>query len=135
MKIRDEKLRKIIDWANGNEDIRAVILTSSLVNPLAPVDDFSDLDVELIFEDSQAYTADHKWLNLFGKPISMIEEDESCFDGIHAMKMVLYEDTVKVDFKLYHKSSFLQEIKHEELPEDWDIGYKILLDKDGITQI
>lgn len=134
MKIRDEKLRKIIDWANGNEDIRAVILTSSLVNPLAPVDDFSDLDVELIFEDSQAYTADNKWLNLFGKPISMIEEDESCFDGIHAMKMVLYEDTVKVDFKLYHKFSFLQEIKHEELPEDWDIGYKILLDKDGITQ-
>ncbi|HFK5585140.1 TPA: AadS family aminoglycoside 6-adenylyltransferase [Elizabethkingia anophelis] len=134
MKIRDEKLRKIIDWANGNEDIRAVILTSSLVNPLAPVDDFSDLDVELIFEDSHAYIADHKWLNLFGKPISMIEEDESCFDGIHAMKMVLYEDTVKVDFKLYHKSSFLKEIKHEELPEDWDIGYKILLDKDGITQ-
>lgn len=134
MKIRDEKLRKIIDWANGNEDIRAVILTSSLVNPLAPVDDFSDLDVELIFEDNQAYIADRKWLNLFGKPISMIEEDESCFNGIHAMKMVLYEDTVKVDFKLYRKSSFLQEIQYEELPEDWDIGYKILLDKDGITQ-
>ncbi|MHC6198001.1 AadS family aminoglycoside 6-adenylyltransferase [Elizabethkingia miricola] len=134
MKIRDEKLREILDWANGNEDIRAVILTSSLVNPLAPVDDFSDLDVELIFEDNQAYIADRKWLNLFGKPISMIEEDESCFNGIHAMKMVLYEDTVKVDFKLYRKSSFLQEIQYEELPEDWDIGYKILLDKDGITQ-
>ncbi|MDR2230397.1 MAG: AadS family aminoglycoside 6-adenylyltransferase [Flavobacteriaceae bacterium] len=134
MKIRDEKLRKILDWANGNKDIRAVILTSSLVNPLAPVDDFSDLDVELIFEDNQTYISDHKWLNLFGQPISMIEEDESCFNGVHAMKMVLYKDTVKVDFKLYRKSSYLQEIQHKELPEDWDIGYKILLDKDGITQ-
>jgi aminoglycoside 6-adenylyltransferase len=121
--------------ANGNEDIRAVILTSSLVNPLAPVDDFSDLDVELIFEDNQAYIADRKMAESFWQATSMIEEDESCFNGIHAMKMVLYEDTVKVDFKLYRKSSFLQEIQHEELPEDWDIGYKILLDKDGITQI
>lgn len=133
MKIREEKLRNIISWANENADIRAVLLTSSLVNPLAPVDNFSDLDAELIFEDNSSYIENNQWINLFGKPISVIEEDESCFGGIHAMKMVLYEDHIKVDFKLYSKKRFLKEAQRDKLPEDWDIGYKVLLDKDGIT--
>lgn len=64
----------------------------------------------------------------------MIEEDESCFEGKHAMKMVLYEDGVKVDFKLYSKANFLEETEQTYLPGDWDIGYEVLIDKDGITK-
>ena len=134
MKVRDEKLKSIIDWSENNQDIRAVLLTSSLVNPLAPVDEFSDLDIELVFENNTNYISDNSWLPDFGNPIAMIEEDESYFDNKHAMKMVLYDDSVKVDFKLYSKTKFLEEVKQKELPEDWDIGYKILIDKDGITQ-
>src|SRR5690606_26038974 len=52
MKYRDEKLKRIIDWSEKNREIRAVLLTSSLVNPLASVDEFSDLDIELVFEDN-----------------------------------------------------------------------------------
>lgn len=134
MKIRDEKLEQIIHWAEENPDVRAVLLTSSLVNPYAPVDDLSDLDIELVFNDMKVYESDKTWINTFGKPISMIEEDETFFDGKHAMKMVLYEDHVKVDFKLYQKSEFFKEIQAETLPEDWDVGYKILVDKDYLTQ-
>ncbi|MGJ1412419.1 AadS family aminoglycoside 6-adenylyltransferase [Sphingobacterium thalpophilum] len=130
---RDKKLQNIINWSQRNDDIRAVLLTSSMVNPLAPVDDLSDLDIELIFEHNQHYIADNQWLHNFGTPIAMIEEGETNFDGKHAMKMVLYEDQVKVDFKLFSKSNFLGEVKQAQLPEDWDIGYKVLLDKDGIT--
>ncbi|WP_426477259.1 aminoglycoside 6-adenylyltransferase [Chryseobacterium sp. CBSDS_008] len=55
MNAREEKLKQIIQWAENNADIRAVLLTSSLVNPYAPVDDFSDLDVELVFENRISY--------------------------------------------------------------------------------
>jgi len=134
MKKRDQKLKDIINWAKENEEIRALLLTSSLVNPLAPVDDFSDLDVEIIFENNTAYVEHSTWLNLFGVPIAILEEDDSYFDGKHAMKMVLYEDHIKVDFKLFSKAQFLKEAKTEELPEDWDIGYQVLLDKDDITK-
>lgn len=134
MKVREEKLRSIIEWSEKNEDVRALLLTSSLVNPLAPVDEFSDLDIEFIFENNTNYISDKSWTLNFGSPIAMIEEDESCFDGIHAMKMVLYEDGVKVDFKLYSKPNFIGEAKQEKLSKDWDIGYKILVDKDGITK-
>lgn len=134
MKVREEKLKSIIDWAEKNQDIRVLILTSSLVNPLAPIDDFSDLDIEFVFEQNTNYILDKSWINHFGNPIAMIEEDESCFNDKHAMKMVLYEDGVKADFKLYSKSNFIKETEQKELPEDWDIGYKILIDKDGITK-
>ncbi|WP_300669140.1 AadS family aminoglycoside 6-adenylyltransferase [Soonwooa sp.] len=134
MKIRDEKLQNIINWAENNEDVRAVLLTSSLVNPLAPVDDLSDLDIELVFKNNEKYIKDNLWLNNFGNPIAMIEEDETCFDGKHAMKMLLYEDGVKIDFKLYSKSNFVEEVQQKELPYDWDIGYKVLVDKDLLTK-
>lgn len=134
MKIREEKLEKIIHWAENNPDIRAVLLTSSLVNPYAPVDDFSDLDVELVFDRRQPYEINNEWLSLFGEPISMVEEDDTVFDGKHAMKMVLYKDHVKVDFKLYQISEFIEEIQQENLPDDWDVGYKVLIDKDGLTK-
>lgn len=135
MQARDEKLQKIIDWAKENNDIKAVLLTSSLANPFAPVDDFSDIDIELVFDDIDSYQFSNQWVSLFGCPIAMVEEDESYFEGKHAMKMVLYDDYVKVDFKLYKKSEFLNDVQETELPEDWDIGYKVLLDKEGITAL
>ncbi|PPK98281.1 AadS family aminoglycoside 6-adenylyltransferase [Parapedobacter indicus] len=131
---REEKLKAIISWSQDNAHIRAVLLTSSLVNPGAPVDEFSDLDIEFIFEDNNRYVVDNSWVHHFGHPIAMVEEDESCFDGEHAMKMVLYDDYVKVDFKLYSKSNFLTEINQSKLCEDWDIGYKVLVDKEGLTR-
>ncbi|NLR58255.1 AadS family aminoglycoside 6-adenylyltransferase [Chitinophaga polysaccharea] len=134
MTTRDQKLEEIIGWAKRNRDIRALLLTSSLANPSAPVDEFSDLDIELVFEDNAPYLADNSWLKIFGHPISMIEEDETCFDGRHGMKMVLYDDRVKVDFKLYSRHKFLEDAQAPVLPEDWDIGYQILLDKDQLTK-
>jgi aminoglycoside 6-adenylyltransferase len=134
MNARGEKLEQIIHWAENNPDVRAVLLTSSLVNPYAPVDDFSDLDVELVFEKKHLYEINKEWIFLFGDPVSMIEEKDSFFEGKHAMKMVLYTDHVKVDFKLYQKSEFIKEVQADLLPEDWDVGYRVLLDKDAITK-
>ena len=134
MKTGDEKLKAIIEWSEKNDDVRAVLLTSSPVNPLAEVDEFSDLDIELIFTNNTNYILDKSWILNFGNPISIIEEDENSFDNKHAMKMVLYEDGVKVDFKLYSKLNFIKETQQKVLPDDWDIGYKVLIDKDGITQ-
>ena len=134
MKARDEKLAAIKAWIRSNEDIRAALLTSSLVNPLAPVDDFSDLDIELVFLDPTTYLDSKDWINLFGDALNVYEEGIEAFDGKHAMKMVQYWDGVKVDFKIYSLEQFKAEILAEELPEDWDIGYEILIDKEGLCK-
>ncbi|MVZ60790.1 AadS family aminoglycoside 6-adenylyltransferase [Sphingobacterium humi] len=131
--LRTTKLQAIETWAQQNPAVRALLLTSSLVNPLAPVDSFSDLDIELVFDNNEPYLESDTWLSVFGDPIAMIEEGEACFSGKHGMKMVLYRDGIKVDFKLYSAANFVKEVAAPELPEDWDIGYRILLDKDGLT--
>lgn len=133
MNNRDQKLKQIKEWIASNEDIRAALLTSSLVNPLAPVDDYSDLDIELVIENLGRYTGDSSWISLFGSPMIHYEEGPEAFDGKHSMIMVQYMDGVKVDFKLYSISQFQQETQAEVLPEDWDTGYEILMDKDNLT--
>jgi len=132
MKARDEKLVTIKAWTRSNEDIRTALLTSSLVNPLAPVDDFSDLDIELVFLDPSPYLESKDWVYLFGDALNVYEEGIEAFDGKHAMKMVQYWDGVKVDFKIYSLEQFKAEVLADELPEDWDIGYEILIDKEGL---
>src|SRR5690554_7861274 len=100
MKVREEKLRTIIEWSEKNEDVRVLLLTSSPVNPFELVDEFRDLDIEFVFEDNTNYISDKSWMFNFENPIAMIQEDESCFNHKHEMKMLLYDDVVKVELKL-----------------------------------
>ncbi len=130
---RQETLKKITRWAQEHPGIRSALLTSSLVNPQAPVDDFSDLDIELVLADLPAFLNDDRWLEQFGRPIALVAEPETAFEGKHAMRMVLYHDYVKVDFKLYCIEKFTEEVNQETLCADWDIGYRVLVDKDGLT--
>jgi aminoglycoside 6-adenylyltransferase len=130
---RDKQLGKVKEWATGNNNIRAMLLTSSLSNPDAPVDVFSDLDIEFVVSDLETMLSDDAWIANFGNIVSVIVENEAAFDGKHAMRMVFYEDYSKIDFKLYALDKFLEEVEEEELQEDWDVGYRVLLDKDGIT--
>ena len=133
MEQRDKKLSQILKWAEENPDVQVVLLTSSLVNPLAPVDNFSDLDVELVFRDNAHYVKCISWLENFGSYLAVYEESETYFSGVHAMKMVVYEDGIKVDFKLYSLPKFVGDMQKSELPYDWDIGYKVMIDRDNIT--
>lgn len=132
IKAREEKLQQIIQWATANEEIRAVLLTSSLVNPNAPSDKFSDLDIEFVIRSFDEFLKDDSWLTAFGKVIAKVVENEEAFDGKNAMRMVLYDDYVKVDFKLYRIAQFLEEVQSTELQEDWDVGYRVLIDKDNM---
>lgn len=130
---RDQQLEKAIKWASENKDIRAMLLTSSLTNPDAPSDIFSDLDIELVVQDIATMLADDSWLSHFGQVVTKIVESEDAFDGLHAMRMVFYEDYTKIDFKIWSIDKFRETVEQEELYEDWDVGYKILIDKDGLT--
>lgn len=134
MSSRDEKLKAVEYWIASNPDIRAALLTSSLVNPLAPVDAYSDLDIELVFDDLTPYKNSSEWIYQFGEPLNIYEEDESYFNNVHAMKMVQFVDADKIDFKLYDKEKFIAETRKSKLPEDWDIGYRVLIDKDNLTK-
>lgn len=117
---RDQVLKEIIQFAKETESIRGLVLQGSLVNPNAPIDRFSDLDPMFVVEDAAKMAKDDRWIKRFGQPISQCNE---VGEWEEFMRMVLYEDGLKVDFCLFPKTAVE---KITDLPL-----YQVLLDKDG----
>ena len=127
------QLNQVIQWVEQQPNIRAALLTSSLTNPNAPVDQFSDLDIDLVLSNYEEFLQDDSWISNFGNIITTIVEGEEAFDGRCSSRMVLYEDYSKIDFLIFSVERFREEVAKETLHEDWDIGYRVLVDKDGLT--
>lgn len=130
---RTAQLNQVIEWAAKQENIRAVLVTSSTTNPNAPVDIFSDLDIELVVNNQEEFLADNSWLANFGDIITTIVEGTESFDGRCASRMVLYQDYSKIDFLIFSVEKFREIVEPEELDAEYDIGYKVMLDKDDLT--
>jgi aminoglycoside 6-adenylyltransferase len=131
----DQNLQRIIAWAVARPDVRAAILTSSLCNPYAPVDRLSDYDVIFVVEDIHPYHQDDAWLDDFGRvlvvwrdPIHLIYGQES-FARITQYE----EDGLKIDFTFWPVELLRRVVADPKLPEDLDIGYRVLVDKDKLT--
>ncbi|HVI48084.1 MAG TPA: aminoglycoside 6-adenylyltransferase [Chitinophaga sp.] len=133
MKGKQQLLRELISWGQQHNAVRAMLLTSSRANPTAPVDLFTDHDIDLVVEDHTAFLADDSWLSTFGDIMAVIVEEEEVFDGACASRMVLYDDYTKIDFLIFSIEQFNNRAELPLLHEDWDIGYEVLLDKDGLT--
>ncbi|HEV8084239.1 MAG TPA: aminoglycoside 6-adenylyltransferase [Chitinophagaceae bacterium] len=131
MRNQETVLNELLNWANSKKNIRAVVMTSSRANPKASIDIFSDYDIELIVTRLPDFSKNDKWIFHFGNPIADIKERNKK----SLTQLVLYSDGVRIDFQLYTVSEFIRETKQSLLPEHWDIGYKVLLDKGGITQM
>lgn len=131
MRKEETVLNELINWGQTQENIRAVAMTSSRTNPNASVDIFTDYDIELIVTDIQDFNNNDQWISHFGNVLANIKDK----DATSFTQLVLYSDGVRIDFSIYTLSEFLRETGQSSLPEHWNIGYKILLDKDGVTQI
>lgn len=129
MRSKEEVLKEIKTRALADPDVRAVILTSSRANPNAFVDLFSDYDIELIVSNRENFLADDQWLSAYGEILHSYREDHDEF----SMRLVLFTDYVRIDFKIYELAYFERNKEQGSLPVHWDIGYIILVDKEGIS--
>jgi aminoglycoside 6-adenylyltransferase len=136
--------KAVTEWAEENENVRAVVLTSSRANPHAPVDLLSDYDIELYVGDLRPFLND-QWPETFGEvlvrepytweltEITVTENPDgsSRIEG-NAGCMVIYRDAPRIDFTI-----LLTEVLEEDIARHGgyvnDMGYEILLDKDGLT--
>lgn len=131
---------KFIEFGNRNDLIRAMVLTSSLCNPNAPADILSDFDIEIYFEDPTPFTERDDWIEKMGfGPIMALwhwpnEWDWEKSSGRRWMRMVYFQDGTKMDICLGYLDDLRETAKADSLPDGYDIGYEILLDKDGVTQ-
>ena len=132
----DDVIKKLIHWGEQQEPIRAMLLTSTRAVPDAPVDDLSDYDVVLVVEYIHRYHEDRDWLNNFGEVLvaywdPIYSDPDTGTDKFG--NVIQYADGLKIDFTLY-PVSWLQKVHSlPALPAELDAGYRILLDKDGLT--
>jgi aminoglycoside 6-adenylyltransferase len=132
--VPDERdvLRKLNGWADADPCIRAVILTSSRARPEGPVDALSDYDVILALRDVGRFTADDRWLFAYGTPMVRWTDEHELYGMATYFRGVVYTDGVKVDYTLWPEV-LMDRVADAALPEELDVGYRVLLDKDGRT--
>jgi len=133
-----EVIHQIIQWASAHDPIRAVLLTSTRAIPEGTVDALSDYDVILVVRDIHPYVEDHAWLNDFGELLI------TYWDPIHpdpyygveiCANVIQYGDGLKIDFTLWPVGLIQQIVAAAELPVELDAGYRVLLDKDHLTDL
>lgn len=126
----------LIAWGERQEAVRAVFLTSTRAIPHARVDRYSDYDVVLVVGDIDPFWSERSWLDDFGE-VLVVYWDPIFADpdfGIERTGNVIqYADGLKIDFGLW-PVALLEQIAHAPaLPREMDAGYRVLLDKDGLT--
>ena len=127
-------IEKLTSWANTRPDIRAVIRTSSRANPHAAIDAFSDCDVILVVTELSAFVPQDDWLNELGDPLTIFRDQTRSMYGVDKCnRLVLYMEGVKVDFTLWPTPILKAVLEQETFLEDLDVGYRVLLDKDGLA--
>lgn len=129
-------IEKLIAWGEKLELVRAMVLTSSQAIPNHPyTDQYSDYDVILALRDVQPFHNDRKWLAAFGTVLAMYVDPLYEEDGLSwSANVVQFEEGLKIDFTLWPVDKMQKVAQQETLPAEFDAGYQVLLDKDGLTE-
>ncbi len=129
-------IEKIIAWGMGQALVRAMVLTSSRAIPNNPyTDQFSDYDVILALRNVQPFHDSRDWLAAFGTVLAMYRDPLNEQDGLSwSGNVVQFEEGLKIDFTLWPVEMLRKVVQQETLPAEFDAGYRVLLDKDGLTE-
>ncbi len=126
MKPEAEVLAQLIAWADDWHNVRAVVLTSSRSDPRHPSDELSDYDLEVFVRDLAPVMADDSWLAPFGELLVRWPRrpGPTGADG-WITQLAQFSNGVRLDFQFTAGAE-----------PDWtelDHGYRVLVDKDGLT--
>ncbi len=129
-------IEKLIAWGKEQELVRVMVLTSSRAIPNNPdTDQFSDYDVILALRDVQPFHDNRDWLSAFGTILAMYRDPLYEADGLNwSANVVQFEDGLKIDFTLWPVEKLHKVAQQETLPAEFDAGYQVLLDKDGLVE-
>ncbi len=128
MRSEQEMLELIVDTAQCDERIRAVIMNGSRANPNAPRDFFQDFDVVYIVTDVDPFKYNYEWIERFGELmiLQMPEDmkdpppgDDGCF-----VYLMQFADGNRIDLGIYPLTS-ANVLTQDSLTV-------ILLDKEGM---
>jgi aminoglycoside 6-adenylyltransferase len=129
---RDEKkmINLILQIANDDERIRAVIVNGSRTISSAKKDIFQDYDIVYLVAEVESFVHDQNWINRFGEILIMQEPDK--MDGKwpeskdECTYLMLFKDWNRIDLTLLHLNRL------STMPRDSQSI--LLLDKDYVVK-
>lgn len=128
MRSAQEMFNLILEVAQADERIRAVILNGSRANPKAPHDIFQDFDIVYLVTEIDSFKQDLGWVGRFGERIIMQlpddMEDPSPENLGSYTYLMQFADGHRIDLTLYPISR-LDEMAEDSLSV-------LLLEKDGV---
>jgi aminoglycoside 6-adenylyltransferase len=132
----DDMVRSLVQWADQQDAVRAMLLTSTRAIPHAPLDALSDYDVILVVPDIHPFATDRRWIGDFGEVLvaywDPLEIDPDT--GIEQTgNVVQYVDGLKIDFRIWPVALLDAIHRLPALPAELDAGYRVLADKDRLT--
>jgi aminoglycoside 6-adenylyltransferase len=127
-------IERFIAWGQERPSVRAMILTSSRAVPNAPIDVFTDYDLILVLTDVLPHFEDRAWLEGFG-PVLVVYRDPLTYESGSAQGAYItqYESGLKIDFTLWQVEHLRRIAAAPQLPDEFDAGYRVILDKEGLT--
>lgn len=127
-------IQHLVQWAEKEPSVRAVVLTSSRAVPHARLDAFSDYDAIIALTEIEPFYENRAWLETFGPVLALYRDPLITDRGFQRSAFVTqYEDSLKIDFSLWPVELLKQIASEPQLPPEFDAGYRVLLDKDHLT--
>jgi aminoglycoside 6-adenylyltransferase len=126
-------LGELVAWGQREADIRALVLTSSRARRDGTVDELSDYDVIVAVRDVEEFVGDDGWTGARGRPLVRWRDRHEVHGATTYFCGAVYADGVKIDYTLWPDDLLERVAAAAELPDDLDVGYRVLLDKDGRT--
>ncbi|MCL5969990.1 MAG: aminoglycoside 6-adenylyltransferase [Patescibacteria group bacterium] len=123
----DDVISTLKKWAESNDNVRALVLTSSRSGKTnALIDQFSDYDVVIYAKSLDDFRNDD-WFSFFGEVlVKWPLKPESEFGENWLTRLVRFENGTRIDFQITTET--------KTPPQDFDLGYSVIIDKDGFTK-
>ncbi|MBA3237356.1 MAG: aminoglycoside 6-adenylyltransferase [Parachlamydiaceae bacterium] len=122
----------ILAWAKSEKSIRVLMLVGSRATD-KPINQLSDYDLAIFSIEDCKYIHDDQWLSKIGKVWACVHERIYRENREVPTRLVIFEGGSKVDFTFFSLAKLKEIINGSLLPPEYDMGYKILLDKDALT--
>jgi len=130
MRSENEVLALILNVANADERIRAVLLNGSKANPNSKRDIFQDFDIVYMVNEIDTFIRDHSWIDIFGERIilqmpAQMEIEEIKNEPVSFSYLMLFKDRNRIDLTLFPVDKIKDEFEKDSLT-------LLLLDKDNL---
>ena len=126
--MQDVVLNRILAWAEREDAVRVVAVTSTRGREEGPPDELSDYDIVLVLSDFDRFDA----AAAYGAPAARWGDESDVYGARSLFRGVVYEDGTKIDWSLWPAEA-PSLVVERGLTDNLDVGYRVLLDRDGTT--